>query len=233
MRSISLVLVLSLLMGMATVSALAQRSPVQQPPRLLLDVVIPPDLQRQLNLTADQRRRLTAIVERNSGQLQKLAEDKKLTQQRQTEQMGAILRRMEQEINAVLTPRQREIRRKHQQDMINKQMQNMPKPTPEMMRGVVNMGPDMVKRLGVTQDQLRRIDPIAQRTFREFEKAMKNMTNPSGAELNRLMTLVDRATAEVRRILNPRQQRMYDESNAQRKRQIQEAQRRTQQQAPR
>ncbi|MFN7171857.1 MAG: hypothetical protein ACK4P3_03605 [Fimbriimonadaceae bacterium] len=233
MRSISFVLVLSLLMGMAALTAIAQRSPTQQPARLMLDVVIPPDLQRQLNLTADQRKRLTALVERNSGQLQKLAEDKMLTQQRRSEQMGAILKKMEQDINAILTPKQREIRRKYQQEMVNKQMQNMPKATPEMMREIVNMGPEMVKKLAVTPDQLKKIDPIAQRTYKEFEKAMQNITNPSRADLNRMMTLIDKSSTEVRKILNPRQQKIYDESNAQRKKQWSEAQRRMEQQPPR
>jgi hypothetical protein len=147
--------------------------------------------------------------------------------------MGAILKKMEQDINAILTPKQREIRKKYRQEMVNKQMKNTPKATPEMMREMVNMGPEMVKKLAVTPDQLKRIDPIAQRTYKEFEKATQNITNPSRADLNRVMTLIDKSSAEVRKILNPRQQKIYDESNAQRKKQWSEAQRRMEQQPPR
>jgi hypothetical protein len=131
----------------------------------------------------------------------------------------------------VLTQKQREIRRKYQADMMRKQMQNMPKPTPEMMREIVMMGPDMVKKLGVTPDQLKRIDPIAQRAYKEFEKMMMNSGNnlDQQAMMKRLEGLADKAIADVRKVLNPRQQKMYDEVVAQRRKQFADAQRRMQQ----
>jgi hypothetical protein len=208
-----LLLVVSLLTGFASVVAFGQRQPPPiQSQSSALDRMIPPDLQKRLDLSNEQRRRLAAVAQRTESEWNRIAAQK-LEPGQQRSRMEALMKRSMGEVRAILNERQRRIfdqevkAAEARAARSGKQSRLL---TKAEKRVILGLNREAIERMNLSQNQLSQIDVVADRIHQEFERNNRQRLSPQELR-TRTESILKRAKDEVRRILNPNQRRIYEQ----------------------
>ncbi|MFN7171858.1 MAG: hypothetical protein ACK4P3_03610 [Fimbriimonadaceae bacterium] len=229
MKFFQYLLVLSLLTGFASVVTLGQRQPPPiQPKSPTIEQMIPPDVLRRLQLTADQARRLNTIFRKYEAE-SKRVQSMNLQSGQYASRLNDISRRMMQEVRGVLNDRQWKIlddftkanERKARANMEARMDRNAQKVTITDKRSRLGLSRSVIDRMKLTNDQLKLIDVAAERTFIEFERINRQRLGPPETR-TRHEAALKRGRDEVRRVLNQNQRRMYEQALKEQERQSKE-----------
>jgi protein CpxP len=165
------------------------------------------ELSEQLNLTDKQKGAIRPVLEKEIEDIRALRADSTLSKEEKIEKMKVIRQTTQGEMNKILTPEQQKKLTEMKEGMQQENRENVELMIQQRMEA-------MSERLGLTDEQKQKIQPIVETEIKGMLAARDNETLSQEQRIEKMKAIRQTSRGEIDKILTPEQKAKLAEGKA-------------------